>query len=517
MNRTNEVSYSVLISDENTSQDDNESTKRGSASYGLASAHDAKRRQTVNRLLGVDDDRHDAEPINQINPALAMKLLLQHVKLDPDGGILNLKSDVEDFDQLSKVKALKKGALEKALALLAMFRTIANPAAVVFFALRMLHGYIWRPCWIKKLEEATAAMRLPIPALGCFVVVAVAELVHAAFLLCSALKHRIEASCWRGKTHEDLNPAYIALSLFYWFDLPYLQTFSALTPLGLIHPNLITKNVKVFSLVEDAARCKLEAFLRLHSDSFDDTHIVKKVLGLLVQYECKDDVEKGRQIVIEHLDCTAYQMLTFLQKSSMAQDHVYLKKMGLDPHAIFGCRFKLLLWAECITMFSLGTMCLLLGGLTFLTKVCRCYALFIDTEINVLVPWAFFLAFLNQILGIIPISRLLRWRIECFVFGGTDSYVASEEEFIMRIYMASLAEAVWRNEKFTWFDKMCVMFQLDDDDLQQLIVEDSTAEKSVLSLQVRKYMNDTKARSCFKDKLILFASGRRNARRVGWV
>lgn len=158
-----------------------------------------------------------------------------------------------------------------------------------------------------------------------------------------------------------------------------------------------------------------------------------------------------------------------------------------------------------------------LGCCAFLTKIARSFIMFTDSNIvddQEILGWTFkgqdlswgiatiyFLAFLNQAMGIMSISRLLQWRIECFLFGGCDAVVSSEEQFIMQVYLGSLAEAVWDSEELRLSEKMAVMFQLDDDDLQQLVIEDAVQAKGNLLLQVKNYMIENQHVPWLKNKI----------------
>jgi len=74
---------------------------------------------------------------------------------------------------------------------------------------------------------------------------------------------------------------------------------------------------------------------------------------------------------------------------------------------------------------------------------------------------------------------LLLWRVETFIFGGTDAVVSEEENHIMHAYFGLLIERVWDVKSLSTCQKLAVMLQLDDDDLQQLVVEESTAKAPV--------------------------------------
>jgi len=477
---------------------------RISSSRGFTT-NDWDRRHALDRILNGTFDDLDHSRDDDCDFACAMKLLLKHVRIDPDGGLSNL--DDKETNQHSKISALQKTTLGKGLAMFALFRSVGNPCLVVYFAVRMLHGYYFQQDWIDKLESTTKDMRLPLPVMECCLITALAELCSILFLLFQALRHGLEASCWSDEAaHDHLHPRYIAMATFYWNDLPYLQSFSALAPLAFIHPNMLTKNLKAFSLVEDVARAKLKKFLPANDRAWDDDTIIKKVVGAIVNYDYKEDKsDEKKDIATEYLDARPRDVLQLLQKSELAKNPSSLEEMGFNHAAIFGGRFGFYCWVERLVFFVGAWLALLAGTIGFTTKLARCSCLLMDQEVHWFMPLASLLAFINQSMGIMSISKLLMWRIQVFLFGGSDVYVSSEEKFIMRVYLGSLASAVWKSEILTWFEKMCVMFEFDDDDLQHLVIEDDTRAKARLISQVRTYMQKTHAINWVKEELVEYS------------
>lgn len=437
------------------------------------------------------------------HPSLIMKQLLQHVKIDPDGGILNLdNANTERYNQHSKVHALKKSSLERALAFYSFFRAVANPIIVTYFSTKMLHGCYFQEPWFMYLRDATVMMRTPVPIMECFVFTAVAELLGIAILVALALSQGITALCSSG-TYDmlagEVSPRYTAMAAFYWLYVPYLHSFSALTPLAFVHPSLLNKNVRAFTLREDIARAKVEKFLGKENGHQSDQTLVMHVLSLIVNYD-QSDIDDKEEFVHHHLDKPITHALRALQKSKVAQDYEYLKNDGLNPDAMFGCRTSFAHVLEYFVIASFLVLCLVVGAVGFLTKLTRCFILLTGDEEHAAAAPIFFLAFLNQSMGMMTVSRLLVWRVECFLFGGADAQMSTEEHYLMRVYLGSLAETVWETSSLTTFEKMCIMLQFDDDDLQQLIIEDSSRSKAKLVLRVKSYMQRTSASRWLKWK-----------------
>merc|ERR1712224_367443 len=99
-------------------------------------------------------------------------------------------------------------------------------------------------------------------------------------------------------------------------------------------------------------------------------------------------------------------------------------------------------------------------------------------------------AFCNQLVGIFPIEELLMDRIFAFVFGGTDAIVQVEERFLIDLYKANLMKHIWQsdNSQLSLSNKCALLFKLDDDDLQQLILEEDYGQKSVVIGSVYQHM-----------------------------
>merc|ERR1719379_3394617 len=53
------------------------------------------------------------------------------------------------------------------------------------------------------------------------------------------------------------------------------------------------------------------------------------------------------------------------------------------------------------------------------------------------------LAFLNQMLGVVPVSRYVRRRLFVFIFGGEDGLMAPHEEASRKTWHAMLSLRIW--------------------------------------------------------------------------
>merc|ERR1719461_2393204 len=86
------------------------------------------------------------------------------------------------------------------------------------------------------------------------------------------------------------------------------------------------------------------------------------------------------------------------------------------------------------------------------------------------------------------INSLLQWRVETFIFGGTDATISGEENYMLQVYLGLLMERIWALECVSTCEKLAIMLQLDDDDLQQLVIEESEV-KAQVSASIRRFMD----------------------------
>jgi len=88
------------------------------------------------------------------------------------------------------------------------------------------------------------------------------------------------------------------------------------------------------------------------------------------------------------------------------------------------------------------------------------------------------LAFMNQILGIVQVSRHTQRRLFVYIFGGADAIMSAQEEAKLSTWQAMLAQRIWQGSrkksfKFTWFSN--VMLSYNDSDFQTLTLQSDLA------------------------------------------
>mmetsp|Transcript_57597 Transcript_57597/g.150051 ORF Transcript_57597/g.150051 Transcript_57597/m.150051 type:complete len:80 (+) Transcript_57597:3-242(+) len=59
----------------------------------------------------------------------------------------------------------------------------------------------------------------------------------------------------------------------------------------------------------------------------------------------------------------------------------------------------------------------------------------------------------------------------------------------MSMYLAVLMDKVWNCKDLPLSQKLAIMLQLDDDDLQQLVIEEKDKQKGAIAASVRKWIH----------------------------
>mmetsp|Transcript_128636 Transcript_128636/g.359959 ORF Transcript_128636/g.359959 Transcript_128636/m.359959 type:complete len:366 (+) Transcript_128636:84-1181(+) len=80
-------------------------------------------------------------------------------------------------------------------------------------------------------------------------------------------------------------------------------------------------------------------------------------------------------------------------------------------------------------------------------------------------------AYLNQMLGVVDVSKFAQNRLFTFIFGGEDSFFSPYEMKVMKTWQAMLVMNIWRAAKrhkprMAWFFAVCLSY--DDSDFQRL-------------------------------------------------
>jgi hypothetical protein len=439
----------------------------------------------------------------------AIHQLLKHVKIDPDGGILNLVDSTEESKQTSKLPALQKNNLESMEALCAAFRSVCNPIAMVFLATHCLQQQLFTAEGLDNLREELRRLRLGHRyVMFSFIGANVLEFcLGAGFILltlyhvCMIFYHKHRSPPTPDKPMEDvrlisastdeesgeigfqevLNPRYMYEAQFWLTDLPRLQNLSIFRVLALAHPNLLEKRRKQFSSENEMARAVLESFFKCKGKYLTDEQLVEEVAKVIA----KANVSLANEELWNLNPSGAVQKLREARRSGSLDSNEQQNAEVLDK----AWRLDLLVFGERLGFFVFVLVCFMLGALEFLHKICRCTLMLTDPErYSMLTCLLYFALFLNQTIGMMHISLLLRMRVETFIFGGADAVVSTEEHYVMRVYLGLLIERIWDLNTLKCFQKVAIMLTLDDDDLQQLVVEESES-KATVTASIRQFMD----------------------------
>eukprot|EP00929_Paragymnodinium_shiwhaense_P030591 TRINITY_DN17307_c0_g1_i3.p1 TRINITY_DN17307_c0_g1~~TRINITY_DN17307_c0_g1_i3.p1 ORF type:complete len:548 (+),score=136.64 TRINITY_DN17307_c0_g1_i3:195-1838(+) len=452
----------------------------------------------------------------EVDPSGAMQLLLRHVHMDPDGGILNLDDGHADVNhvesrqivQTSKVWALRKSGVEIPLAVLGLFRSLTNPLCVLFFSLHMLHGILMDADFQQKLDQHSRTLGLDGELMErLFVFTSVMELcgivllaVKAGLSACRAAMCKCRQNSlpkagdmYMNNAEEPMfedkvaSPLYVHLAAFWWEDMPLLQSFSALRPLSFVHPNLVGRNFKEFSIKNEMSCRVLEKVLRVKEDQFHEGFLVQGAMRL-VHLEEASSGTMTKNAIEEALSKSPYEALCELQMCEAAKDEAKLVEEGVDVQALHKAwRVHAIKNMNTFGFMVLSMVFTAWGMAAFYTKTFK-FFFALAAGRSMWFTTAYFLCFLNQIISIVPVNELLKWRVTVFIFGGTDAAVSAEERYVMKMYMAVLAEKVWQSSSLSFWQKVFVMLMFDDDDIQQLVIEEGEASKSSVILAVKRYM-----------------------------
>jgi hypothetical protein len=439
--------------------------------------------------LLIEGNVYDAD---LVNPADAMSLMLQYLQLDRDGGILNV---CRDRQQHSKVSAIRKTKLEMCLALFALCRSIANPAFVT-----LMSGYfLWRlftdAMWAEQYRVDCAKVHAfgPLPLEQSATIVAAVELIIIGIMLqyiCILALVRCPGGDDEAYSRDVVHPKYIFMAKFFVRYLRFLQTFSALRILSYVHPELLTKNAREFlSTRDDIARTILEKFLKLAPGQASDDRLILKATSIIL---LKDSVEDSCNLVDEakkRLEMKPWQAVKRLQVLDEGGHIDYATLPQVNGAALkYVWRLKVYMWIQYVLFGLIVLTCCVLGFAAFMVKLCHMAVLLLSDKpagFEVLVALGLFF---NGLVGIVSVNQLLWWRVETFVFGGSDAYLSTEERYVLDVYLAVLYKQIWESKDLHGLGKLATLVQLDEDDIQQLIVEEDEVAKAQVIWHVGNYI-----------------------------
>mmetsp|Transcript_82852 Transcript_82852/g.208704 ORF Transcript_82852/g.208704 Transcript_82852/m.208704 type:complete len:579 (-) Transcript_82852:257-1993(-) len=439
-----------------------------------------------------------------LEPYIAVRRLLGHVHFDVDGGILNLTNDTlefqEDLSEVTKVPMLKKNCCEITIAMVTILRLLMNAGCIMWEGKTALMHYMLGTELSEKMREASGWHSLHMPMMELFVTVKLFECVAVIGMLSIVLWDAVciflssQHSTYYAMRAGKQDQKYHRLVRIWWEIYPELQNFSALRALEFVHPALIAQHFgQVMMARQEVARAILERFLRLKPDVATDEELLDSTAKVLVA--CNDSTPTKQEqysLATEYLHSTpcamAYEALNSSGLQQVAQGKTD-NSFNVDVEALSLCwrlRFyTVMLFFKFVIM---AVVCALAGWLSFVVKMCFVSHIISNPTTSVFQGLLPMVVFLNQMVGIVSLRRLLIARVRAFAFGGSDGMVSNEERYLLNVYLAILQAKIWSSTGLTNLQKLTVMVQLDDRDLQELLLEEDPLVKSDVVLSVKQHM-----------------------------
>lgn len=453
--------------------------------------------------------RHESKYLGHLdssdNPVSQM---LKHVRVDPDGGALNLDGET---NQLSKVHLLPKGCVTRGLTVLSLVRSLGNPVFI------LITNSSWLLQWYHQDEVfAVAFQEIFGDRDGTwlergFILVIACELIMTMFVVLRALYHLMEimiSMCCtspepehvsRGsrefqplhtKASDPIGRFHLLVSNFFFEDLPVIQSVSIMRLLAFVHPDVVCRNYQMVEVSGDASRAILERFFRVKHNDATELEMAELLERFCYQLSelCPGEYEQREPHFEANYNQQMYLLRTVVNSTPSQVLDTFASEIDLSVRSDFW-KFRTVQCAE-VLLFAISVVCV--AGLAFVgfyCKVCR-----VAIQIHTGEDWERLLytaAFMNQCMSIFNIKQLLFWRVRVFLFGGLDCEVSSLDQLVMRMYMGMLSHAVWNIPEFSALDKLCVMVEFDDNVLQRLVMEEDLQEKGKSILKLKRMYEDT--------------------------
>jgi len=287
---------------------------------------------------------------------------------------------------------------------------------------------------------------------------------------------------------EPVHPKYVFMSKFFVRYLRFLASFSSLRILSYVHPELLAKNAReFFSTQDDIARAILEKFLKVEPGEESDDRLILKTTSIVLLKHGAEDEQKLTGTTTGYLAMNlseAVKKLRELDKQGHIDNSLNVNRGALQ----YVRRLQVYTVIQSLLFGLIVLACCVVGVAAFLVKLCHLAVMLISDTPDTLHVFGSLALFFNGIVGIISVNQLLWWRVEVFVFGGSDAHLSTEERYVLDVYMAVLYEKLWTSTELRGMDKLAALVQLDEDDIQQLIVEEDEGNKAKIMARVGKYI-----------------------------
>jgi hypothetical protein len=262
-----------------------------------------------------------------------------------------------------------------------------------------------------------------------------------------------------------------------------LQTFSLLRLLAFVHPNQLSKNYSAFSILAELARVVLEKLIGRQPNTTSDSEMAEVVTIELMKHISSDGESVKRQKAHSWMSLRPRELIDLLVSTEVNR-HVREDWVRKLRRVIWIVRAVDLV--EVISFLVIVVASALMGSTAFFTKLCTVSRLLTDPTSSTSGILLGLAVFCNGCLSIVSVNELLIFRVQKFIFGGTDAVISSEESYVIKVYLASLAEKILESDELSLVQKAILMVQLDDDDFQRLVIEEDSESKSRIILSVKK-------------------------------
>lgn len=433
----------------------------------------------------------------------AMENFMSFLSIDPDGGISNLLDAHQKYGsgQVSKFPSLEKDMSKRVVALVYICRLALNIPAVIFGSANICYCF-WSPDCpsFTQMGHDDDLKKVKLPLEEIALIVAAWEVVAGVALILKVCYHGVMFMFTKSPDAQlDSEEAakmdfekYRHLVSFFWDGMQKLQNFSALRALGAVHPGLLSHYSKDCNVGNTAALQLLEHYLDLPDhEHLTEEEVLEQGVAQLVRLrygpgkkDGKEDLRTSDAVqhkLHEYILLDSYSLLCEIknaerENASHPDRQQYSSRRKESLRGLW--RVCFVGWVELIAFWTKAFFLACFGWAAFMIKLVEVAVVLFDPLSSLKHISIKTLAFMNQIMGIIGVNQLLRWRLFRFIFGGQDAYVSAEERLVMHFYEARLVQAIWTSHAIPSYERWLILLTFDDDDLQGLIIEESDVEKA---------------------------------------
>eukprot|EP00420_Gonyaulax_spinifera_P010275 CAMPEP_0197930012 /NCGR_PEP_ID=MMETSP1439-20131203/104787_1 /TAXON_ID=66791 /ORGANISM="Gonyaulax spinifera, Strain CCMP409" /LENGTH=245 /DNA_ID=CAMNT_0043552687 /DNA_START=27 /DNA_END=761 /DNA_ORIENTATION=+ len=216
------------------------STSRSSVFRRSTEIDDSKEQKVARIISSPDSFNRSDDEVEELTPEEAFHNLLAYLRIDPDGGIMNLADENQDFgtEQVTKIHIiLERDAIRIFLSVTLLLRVMVNVPQVCIVSAHAVFCYFSPSCpahlTLGLAKECKLPLALFVAAISAF------ELCRGSLVLLQTLRDLFTFMCTRDESDPEtgsrlVHRRYVNLARLFWEDLQQLQNFSALSCLGAV-------------------------------------------------------------------------------------------------------------------------------------------------------------------------------------------------------------------------------------------------------------------------------------------